>query len=477
MSAATHNGFPSPLEVPTPTGCEGWQDMYPYYAVFSEDRRASDESRFWFHDGMHWPEPYAPFDALLLDSILVAFNQASTRLFVAPSSLGVECRLLNGYVYLSTNSVTDEATLADRKELFARRGGYYYEHWDVLYESWRAKVETAIYELEGSTVPDLPEVEEEAVVTEGRGWGSSHALLVAYDRLLETFNLIWQYHFEFLNLGYGAYLELYELCRQTHPGIADQTIAKMVSGIDVLLWRPDDELRRLALLAIELRVADTVRRAGSEEELRAVLATHDSGARWLADFEATKNPWFYFSFGNGMYHHHRSWIDDTALPIAMIGSYIERLEAGENISRPREAVIAERDRVTGEHRSLLSEEARQVFDETLERARTVFPFVESHNFYIEHWFCTIFWNKVREFGALLAGHGFLVDSEDVFYLRHDEVRAALEELRIFWSTGGAGVGAGPRLLAADRGHAAVDLRGDVSMGSPGGPRPGARDHH
>ena len=118
--------------------------MYPYYAVFSEDRRASDESRFWFHDGMHWPEPYAPFDALLLDSILVAFNQASTRLFVAPASLGVECRVLNGYVYLSTNSVTDEATLAGRKELFARRGGYYYEHWDALYESWRRKVEQAI---------------------------------------------------------------------------------------------------------------------------------------------------------------------------------------------------------------------------------------------------------------------------------------------------------------------------------------------
>ena len=35
------------------------------------------------------------------------------------------------------------------------------------------------------------------------------------------------------------------------------------------------------------------------------------GARWLADFDETKNPWFYFSYGNGLYHHHRSWIDDT----------------------------------------------------------------------------------------------------------------------------------------------------------------------
>ena len=315
------------------------------------------------------------------------------------------------------------------------------------------------------------------VVTEGRGWGSSHALLVAYDRLLETFDLIWQYHFEFLNLGYRAYLDLYEVCRQTHPGIADQTIAKMVSGIDVLLWRPDDELRRLALLALELRVAETVRRAGSEEDLRAVLATHDSGARWLADFEATKNPWFYFSFGNGIYHHHRSWIDDTALPIAMIGSYIERLEAGENISRPRDAVIAERDRVTDEHRSLLSEEARQVFDETLELARTVFPYVESHNFYIEHWFCTIFWNKVREFGALLAGHGFLVGLGGCLPSAPRRGACGTRGAADLLEHGRRRGRAGPRLLAADRGHTEVDLRGDVSMGSPGGSRPGTRDNH
>ena len=46
----------------------------------------------------------------------------------------------------------------------------------------------------------------------------------------------------------------------------------------------------------------------------------------------------------------------------MIGSYIERLAAGEDISRPREAVIAERDRVTDEHRSQRSPKSRQAYD-------------------------------------------------------------------------------------------------------------------
>ena len=46
------------------------------------------------------------------------------------------------------------------------------------------------------------------------------------------------------------------------------------------------------------------------------LVGNEAGERWLADFEQTKDPWFYFSCGTGVFHHHhRSWIDDTyALP-------------------------------------------------------------------------------------------------------------------------------------------------------------------
>ena len=64
----------------------------------------------------------------------------------------------------------------------------------------------------------------------------------------------------------------YELCKQNFPDIGDQTIAKMVSGIDVILFRPDDELKRLAARAIELGVAAAVRAAGDEDALRASLS-------------------------------------------------------------------------------------------------------------------------------------------------------------------------------------------------------------
>ena len=216
----------------------------------------------------------------------------------------------------------------------------------------------------------------------------------------------------------------------------------MVSAIDVLALRPDEELRRLAQMAHDLGVEDRVCGAATENELRAALRDEPPGQHWLAAYDRAKRPWFNFSYGNGLYHHHRSWIDDTTLPIGMIGSYVARIRVGDDVAPPRAALRAERDRITREYGDLLPDELRPAFDTQLELARTVFPHIEDHNFYVDHWAHTVFWSKVREFGTLLAEHGFLEEFEDVFYLRHDEVRIALADLRLHWSSGGAGCRAG-----------------------------------
>ena len=79
--------------------------------------------------------------------------------------------------------------------------------------------------------------------------------------MLEGLDRICHYHFELVNLGYGAYFVFYEVCRQAFPDISDQTIAKMVAGIDVVALRPDDELQRLARLAVGLGLAAQVKGA------------------------------------------------------------------------------------------------------------------------------------------------------------------------------------------------------------------------
>jgi len=67
--------FPSPFEVVTPTGAEGWEELYGYSTVFSEDRRELEDSMFWFMDGVHTPEVIEPWDATVLDFAITFLGQ------------------------------------------------------------------------------------------------------------------------------------------------------------------------------------------------------------------------------------------------------------------------------------------------------------------------------------------------------------------------------------------------------------------
>ena len=101
-----------------------------------------------------------------------------------------------------------------------------------------------------------------------------------------------------------------------------------------------------------------------------------------------------------------------------------------------EQVRAERDRITAEYRELIANEAdRQQFDELLGCAKTVFPYVENHLFYVEHWFHSVFWNKIRQVAAVMKEHGILDDVEDIWYLRRDEIKQALWDIVTAWATG------------------------------------------
>ena len=62
--------------------------------------------------------------------------------------LGIEHRVVNGYVYITSNEVSDPAEIEKRLETFLPRIGFYYENWDSLVERWQAEVDTRIEELD-----------------------------------------------------------------------------------------------------------------------------------------------------------------------------------------------------------------------------------------------------------------------------------------------------------------------------------------
>jgi pyruvate,water dikinase len=426
-------GFPLPSSVKVAPGTEGAQAAYPYYMQFAPD----DDPRFWFYNSMHFPEPMTVFDMVTAEAAYLALGASNTRVHSLPTTLGIDYRIINGRVYIGGNGVTDPAEIERRVGEFQQRAFYYYEHWERLYAQWKDKMGQLIADAQAMPKLELPDFEPLENVHAGKGVATNHVMLDVWRRTLEGYYRMWHHHFEFLLLGYGAYMVFFDFCKKAFPEITDQTIARMVAGFEAEIFRPDEEVKRLSRRAVELGVDHRfIDGTSAEDVLTSLRASGNAGQEWLDELEVSRNPWFNVNVGDGFYHYHRSWNDDLSLPFAAMPGYIEKIKAGENIDRPTEKLMAERQELIEGYRDLLgSDEERAAYDQMITLACRVFPYVEGHKFYCEHWYTNLFFNKVREFGGLLAEHGFFDDGEDVFHLSRYEVEQAIVDLMTSWGNG------------------------------------------
>lgn len=437
-TAPAMKSFPKPSQLPVPEGAEGWEKLYPYHLAFQNLSGAEDE-KFWFCDSQHWPTVFKPFETIGGEFAVKCLGQYNTRHLLIPPANGIEFKIHLGYLYMSPVPVPEDQVAARVPE-FERRAGHYFQNWNELLEGWRVKVRGTIDEMEALRFEPLPDMVPFDHIVAGVAKDGSEVLMENYDRLIQLCYQNWQYHFEFLNLGYLAYLDFFGFCKEAFPGIPDQAIAKMVQGVDMELFRPDDELKKLATLAVSSGLqgafADTDDVAGT----LARIGEHDGGAAWLAAYETAQDPWFNFTVGNGFYGHDKYWLEHQEIPLGYIKDYVRRLDEGQQIMRPVEELTAEKDRIVAEYRDLLDGEALATFDAKRGLAATAYPYVENHNFYIEHWTMGVFWRKVRELGRVFAAAGFWADESDMLYLNRGEVRDAIFDLVTGWAVGSEATG-------------------------------------
>ncbi|MDH6677916.1 pyruvate,water dikinase [Rhodococcus sp. LBL1] len=431
----TMKSFPSPFDLETPAGAEGWEELYPYNMVFQPNRKDVDDAKFWFCDSQHWPTVFKPFETIGGEFAVKCLGQYNTRHLLIPNSNGIEFKMHLGYLYMSPIPAPEEE-FDTRAPQFEERAAYYYQNWEPLLEQWHKKVRRTIDEMNALSFAKLPDMVSIDDIRSGKAMDGTEVLLENYDRLIQLCYQNWQYHFEFLNLGYIAYLDFFDFCKEVFPNIPDQSIATMVQGVDMELFRPDDELKNLAKLAVELGLTDLFDNTDDPDgTLARIAAVGENGARWIAQYEGAQDPWFNFTVGNGFYGHDKYWIEHQELPLGYIADYIRRLGEGQDIMRPVAELAAERDRIAEEYRDLLDDETRETFDAKLGLARTAYPYVENHNFYIEHWTMGVFWRKVRELSLMLHEEGFWPEADDLLYLKRGEVREALFDLATAWAVG------------------------------------------
>ena len=431
---ATKKSFPKPSDLETPPGAEGWEKIYPYYLVFQDEMKAEEDDKFWFCDSQHWPTVFKPFETIGGEFAVKCLGQVNSRHLMIPNANGIEFRIHLGYLYMSPVSV-DPDKIAERVPDFEERVGYYFQNWERLLAAWHVKVKATIDEMEAIEFKPLPtKVPIEDIYT-GKGLDGSEVIMSNFEKLIALAYQNWQYHFEFLNLGYIAYLDFFNFCKEVFPNIPDQSIATMVQGVDMELFRPDDELKKLALLAQKLELHEHFEDVSDAQATLRAIAHSAAGPVWMTMWEKAQDPWFNFTVGNGFYGHDKYWNAHPEIPLDYIKDYLRRLEEGQDIMRPIEELIREKDRIVEEYRDLLDDDARDAFDAKRQLAATAYPYVENHNFYIEHWTMGIFWRKVRELSKLFVEANFWDEDDDILYLTRTEVREALFDYITWWGVG------------------------------------------
>ena len=431
--------FPDPHEYQIPPELEGWEEMYPSHHLFSKERADWEKQQFWYLDKIHAPEPMPPLDMLFQEAWQISLSQYTTRVFCIPPAQGIAQRMVGCYMYICAVAPPPDEIIGEKATLFEKRVFYVFEHYNELWDKWLTKFKALGNEMIALEIPgELPKyVPEDQVLPAPKGYYASYDLIESFDKLVHQMFKGWQYHFEMLNLTYLAYLMFGDVSRKLFPGISESAIGKMVAGAYVSMFRPEEELCQLSRQAVVLSgVADILKSDQTAAGKIAELEKTSDGKQWLEALEKAKDPWFYVSCGSGWFHYEGSWINNLDIPFGYIKSYVERLENGETIERSLDKVDKERDETVAEYRKLIgTDEDREAFDGAYNTVRTIYRYAEDHLFWVEHWFHTIWFSKIREFGKLLVDNGMINEPDDIFMFNRYEIPEILTEVATAWALG------------------------------------------
>jgi pyruvate,water dikinase len=439
MANESAGRFPDPHDFKVPKELEGWEEMYPSHYLFSKDREEWEKSQFWYQDKIHDPEAMPPLDLIFHEAWQISLAQYTTRVFCIPPAQGIAQRMLGCYMYICAINPPPDEVIGEKAQHFQKRAFYVFQHYPELWDKWITKFRALGEEMAAVKIPkELPKfVPEDEVLPAPKGCYVSHDLKEAFDILVNQMFKGWQYHFEMLNLTYLAYLMFADVARKLFPGISESAIGKMVAGAYVSMFRPEEELCRLSRLATSSRgLADILKSGMSVSQKQVELNKTPDGRHWIEEYEKAKDPWFYVSCGSGWFHYEGSWISKPDIPYSYIQSYVERIEKGEKIERSLDAIEKERDEIVAQYRQLIkNDDDKKAFDDAYKTIRTIYVFAEDHLFWVEHWFHTIWFAKIRELGKLLVSVGMFDQEDDIFMFNRYEVPQILTEVSTAWALG------------------------------------------
>jgi pyruvate,water dikinase len=436
--------FPLSSEVEIPPELEGWEEMYPRYFLFgtTPEREKFENGTLWLHDKLHAAEAIYPLDLLLQDAWQTAIPAATTRLWCIPAAQGWYHRVVGCYFYATPAFyLPPEDVMKEKEEFFNKRlqGFFFKEYGPKMWESWVKEIRKVCEEIKAIEVPEeLPRFEpDEAVFPDPSSWISTgYKLLEDFSKLVNLMYKVWHFHRE-LGPAYLASIAFSDFCKKLFPSITDTIVTKMVAGVHVDMFRPQEALAKLAKSAMKLPdVAKILKSDMPVQQKKENLSKSESGKKWLQEYDKTQDPWFYVSCGSGWFHDEGCWLTNPDVPFEYLKGYIIELEAGREIERPfKELDKARKELVEGYRELITNEEDKKTFDDLYDITRRVYTYTENHLFWCEHYSHSLWFMKMNEIANVLVRHGVFEDPDDMFLFNWYEIPEIIYDLYMTWAQG------------------------------------------
>jgi len=164
----------------------------------------------------------------------------------------------------------------------------------------------------------------------------------------------------------------------------------------------------------------SLRDTPAQEQL-AALAEVPAAQAFLDEF---RNFLDEFGWRSGLFEFSApTWIEDPAIPLDQIRAFLAMPDYDFAAEQRRQ--VEERERFVAETMASLQPEQGERLQAAIDAAIDVASILEDHNYYIDQRVGVLPRRLVLAAARRLAVGGTLTDQEDVFYLRHAEMRAAL----------------------------------------------------
>lgn len=385
--------------------------------------------KWWMtYDPIHKPEPMTPLAGCLLVYLEQHGFCYGAEKVSMPFSKGMCCRLdSSGYEAISEAIPTTKAEIEKRSRLFSEILEDFSDNFEKIWGDFRhkGKVGTRLLEIQenfakiGTFCLDTWLFNLQEFRSYLRKKSDGDLLDLFYD-VLEVDRRTWEIHFELKYLAFSIYMNFERLTKELF-GINDghPIFKKLMQGFSNKIYECDLELWRLVNALVESNIDKTFM-VHPIQKVLFQLEKEPLGKKWLEQFQR-----FLSLYGRRSAVPHdifkSTWLEDPAPILAIIR---DRLKGAPfDYEDHHQKIVRERERTVSEIMDRVPAEKRDEFRKLLSAVQASYCWNEDHNYWIEQLWSSSTRYIVLEMGRRLVRGNATSESDDVFFLNPEEMKA------------------------------------------------------